>query len=43
MTKVTYYMYSFDTCFKIREIIEMDVLNCAKCQKSGRGDMMRII
>ena len=42
MIKVTYYMYSCDTCCKIREMVEMDGLDCAKCQKSRKGDMMRI-
>ena len=42
MTKVTYYMYSCDTCCKIREMIEMDGLDCAKCQKSRKWDMMGI-
>ena len=36
MTKVTYYMYSYDTCCKIREIMEMDVLDCVKCQNSEK-------
>ena len=43
MTKVTSYMYSYDTCFKIREIMEMDGLDSAKCQKSRRRDMMGIM
>ena len=30
MTKVTYYMYSFDICFMIREMMEMDDLDYAK-------------
>ena len=38
MTKVTYYMYYYDTCCKIREMMEMDGLDSAKCQKSRRGD-----
>ena len=42
MTKVTYYMFSYDTCSKIREMMEMDGLDSAKCQKSRKGDMMRI-
>ena len=42
MTKVTYYMYSCDTCCKIREMMEMDGLGSAKCQKSRRRDMMGI-
>ena len=43
MTKVTYYMYSGDTCYKIREMMEMDGLDSAKCQKSRRRDMMGIM
>ena len=44
VTKVTYNMYSCDICCKIREIIEMDGLDSAKCQKkSRRRDMMGII
>ena len=42
MTKVTYYMYSCDTCYKIREMMEMDCLNSAKCQKSRRRDTLGI-
>ena len=42
MTKVTYYMYSCDTCCKIREMMEMDGLDRAKCQKSRRGDISGI-
>ena len=43
MTKVTYYMYSYDTCCKMGEMMEMDGLNSAKCQKSKIRDMMGII
>ena len=42
MTKVTYYMYSCDTCYKIREMMEMDGLDSAKCQKSRRRDTLGI-
>ena len=42
MTKATYYMYSCDTCCKIREMMEMDGLDNAKCQKSRKRDMMEI-
>ena len=42
MKKVIYYMYSCDTCYKIREMMKMDGLDCAKYQKSRRMDMMRI-
>ena len=27
VTKVTYYMYSCDTCCKVRDMMEMDGLN----------------
>ena len=42
MTKVTSYMYSYDTCCKIREMMEMDDLDSAKCQKSRRWDISGI-
>ena len=42
MTKVTYYMYSCDTCYKIKDMMEMNGLNSAKCQKSRRGDISGI-
>ena len=42
MTKVIHYMYSCDTCCKIREMMEMEGLEFAKCQKSRKGDMMGI-
>ena len=42
MTKVTYYMYSCDTCCKIREMMEMNALDSAKCQKSIRRDIDEI-
>ena len=42
MTKVTYYMYSCDTCCMSREMMEIDGLNSVKCQKSRRRDMMGI-
>ena len=42
MTKVTYYMYSCDTCFNIRDMMEMNGLDSAKCQKSLRRDMIGI-
>ena len=38
MTKVTYYMYSYDTCCKIREKMEMDGRDSAKCQKIKKRD-----
>ena len=37
MTKVTYYMYSCDTCCMSRERVEMDGRDSAKCQKSRKG------
>ena len=36
MIKVTHYMYLCDTCFKSREMIEMDGLDSAKCQNSEK-------
>ena len=41
MIKVTYYMYSCDT-YCMRDD-EMDGLDCAKCQKSRKIDMMGIL
>ena len=38
VTKVTYYIYSCDTCCKSREMMEMDRLDNAKCQKSKQKD-----
>ena len=38
VTKVTYNMYSCDTCYKTREMMEMDGRDSAKCQKSKRRD-----
>ena len=37
MTKVTYYMYYYDTCCKSREMMEMNGLDCAKWQNSREG------
>ena len=42
MTKVTYYMYSCDTCCMIREMMEMNSRDCAKCQNPKLRDMMGI-
>ena len=42
VTKVTHYMYSCDTCCKIREMMEMNGLDYAKCQNSEKMDMMGI-
>ena len=44
MTKVTYYMYPYDTCCMSREIMEMNGRDCAKCQNNEKKrDMMGII
>ena len=40
MTKVTYYMYSCETCCMSREMIEMNGRDCAMCQNSEKWDMM---
>ena len=42
MTKVTHYMYSCDTCCMSRELMKMDRLDSAKCQKSRRRDIDEI-
>ena len=42
MTKVTHYMYSCDTCCMSGEMMEIDGLDSAKCQKSRIRDIMRI-
>ena len=42
MKKVTYYMYSCDTCFMIRGMMEMNGLDCVKYQNPKLRDMMRI-
>ena len=42
MTKVTHYIYSCDTYCMSREIMEIDGLDSAKCQKSRRRDMIGI-
>ena len=39
MKKVTYNMYSCDTCCMSREMMEMDDRDSAKCQKSKKWDM----
>ena len=36
MTKVTYYMYSCDTCCMSRDMMEMDGRDSAKCQNSEK-------
>ena len=43
VTKFTYNMYSCDTCYKIREMMETDGRDCAKCQKSKIRDMDGIV
>ena len=43
VTKVTYNMYSCDTCCMCREMIKMDGRDSAKCQKSKLRDMIGII
>ena len=43
MTKVTYYMYSCDTCCKIREMMEMNGRECVKCQNQDKRDISRIM
>ena len=45
VTKVTYNMYSCDTCYMIREMMEMEGRDkdSAKCRKSKRNDMIDII
>ena len=41
--KVTYNMYSCDTCYMSREMMEIDGRESAKCQKSKLGDIDGII
>ena len=36
MTKVTYYMYSCDTCCMSRESMEMDGRDSTKCQNQDK-------
>ena len=36
VTKVTYYMYSCETCCMISERMEMNDRDCAKCQNSEK-------
>ena len=43
MTKVTYNMYSCDTSYMSREVIEMDGRDSVKCRKSKFKDIMVII
>ena len=42
VTKVTYNMYSCDTCYMSREMMKMDGRESAKCQKSKLGDIYDI-
>ena len=42
MTRVTYYMYSCDTCCMSRERMEMDGRDNAKCQKIKKRDISGI-
>ena len=43
VTKVTHYMYSCDTCCMSREMMEIDGLDSAKCQKSKKWDISGIL
>ena len=43
VTKVTYNMYSCDTCCMSREMMEIDGRDNAKCQKYKRRDINDII
>ena len=43
VTKFTYNMYSYDTCFISREMMEMDGLDSAKWQKSRGRDINGIL
>ena len=43
LTKVTYNMYSCDTNYMSREMMEIDGRESAKCQKSKLGDIYAII
>ena len=43
VTKVTYIMYSYDTCYTSREMIKMDGRDSAKCQKSKIRGIISII
>ena len=40
VTKVTYNMYSCNTGFMSREMMEMDVRDSAKCKKSKSEDII---
>ena len=43
MTKVTYNMYSCDTCCMSREMMKMDGRDRAMCQIVTKRDKMRIL
>ena len=43
MTKVTYYMYSCDTCCMISETMEMNGRDCAKCQNSEKMTLWELL
>ena len=43
VTKITYNMYSCDTCCTSREMMEMNDRDSAKCQKSKLGDIDDIL
>ena len=43
VTKVTYNMYSYDTFYMSREIMETDVRDCATYQNLSKGDIYVII
>ena len=43
MIKVTYYIYSCDTCCMIKEKVKINGLNCAMCQIVKLRDTMRIM
>ena len=36
MTKVTYYMYSCNTCCMSKDVMEMNGRDCVKCQNSEK-------
>ena len=42
VTKVTYYMYSCDTCCMSREMMKMDGQDSGKCQKIKKMDIYGI-
>ena len=43
MKKVTHYMYSCDTCCKIREMMEMDGLDLTKCQNEDKKTQVELM